>query len=116
MACPVRLRAIVVSPAPLVTKALQELVPQDYEERRLAQGAVATTGETTQGLDKLQDLEGKFSAFGVFGKLSIRVPGIFRLRFELYETLRQVFFFAHTYIPLVSTCQADRTESMYKFS
>ena len=87
-----RLRAIVVSATPTITrKSLDQPVPHDYEERRLAQGADATTGETTQGLDQLQDLAGHMGAFAVFGKLSVRVPGVFRLRFELFETIRSAF-------------------------
>lgn len=87
----VRLRAIVVSATATATRSLSnEPDPHDYEERKLAQGADATTGETTQGLDQLQDLRNEMGVFAVFGKLSVRVPGVFRLRFELYETIRSV--------------------------
>lgn len=86
----VRLRAIVVSATPTVKRnnPSDHSDPFDFEERRLAQGADATTGETTQGLDQLQDLYGQMGVFAVFGKLSVRVPGVFRLRFELFETIR----------------------------
>jgi hypothetical protein len=85
----VRLRAIVVSATPTSRdQSTGTYDPHDYEERKLAQGADATTGETTQGLDQLQDLQGIMGVFAVFGKLSVRVPGVFRLRFELYETIR----------------------------
>jgi len=87
----VRLRAIVVSATPTTRDQSTGVYdPYDYEERKLAQGADATTGETTQGLDQLQDLQGTMGVFAVFGKLSVRVPGVFRLRFELYETIRLV--------------------------
>lgn len=56
-----------------------------YHELRLPAGQEATTGEATQTPEKLQDLEGKEGAFCVFGRLSIRMPGQFRLRFILYE-------------------------------
>ncbi len=57
-----------------------------WPEQRLPQGNEATTGEALQTPEKLRDLEGQEGAFCVFGRLSIRMPGIFRLRFVLYET------------------------------
>lgn len=56
-----------------------------YQELRLPAGQEATTGEATHTPEKLQDLEGREGAFCVFGRLSIRMPGQFRLRFTLYE-------------------------------
>ncbi|GHJ86791.1 hypothetical protein NliqN6_3193 [Naganishia liquefaciens] len=56
-----------------------------YQELRLPAGQEATTGEATHTPEKLQDLDGKDGAFCVFGRLSIRMPGQFRLRFTLYE-------------------------------
>jgi hypothetical protein len=77
---------VVATPSIAETSTGADPDPADYEERKLAQGAVATTGETVQGVDKLQDLSGRPGAFSVFGKLSVRVPGVFRLRFEMFET------------------------------
>lgn len=58
-----------------------------YPEVRLPQGTAATTGEALQTPEKLLDLEGKEGVFCVFGKLSIRMPGVFRLRFVVYNTV-----------------------------
>jgi hypothetical protein len=65
----------------------RQYTPQ-YHELRLPAGQEATTGDPTQTPEKLQDLEGKEGAFCVFGRLSIRMPGQFRLRFILYESTR----------------------------
>ena len=56
-----------------------------YQELRLPADQEATTGEATHTPEKLQDLDGKDGAFCVFGRLSIRMPGQFRLKFTLYE-------------------------------
>lgn len=58
-----------------------------YPEVRLPQGIAATTGESLQTPEKLLDLEGNEGVFCVFGKLSIRMPGVFRLRFVVYNTI-----------------------------
>ncbi|KAJ9094415.1 hypothetical protein QFC21_005954 [Naganishia friedmannii] len=82
---------ILVAPHPEFVMKPSEFSPnrkhgQIYQELRLPAGQEATTGEATQTPEKLQDLEGKEGAFCVFGRLSIRMPGQFRLRFVLYET------------------------------
>jgi hypothetical protein len=47
-------------------------------------GTSATAGEVVQTLERLQLLSGKDASLCIFAKLSIRMPGIFRLRFTLY--------------------------------
>ncbi|KAI9638964.1 velvet factor, partial [Dioszegia hungarica] len=44
------------------------------------------TGETIQTPEKLRLLDERQAALCVFAKLSIRMPGMFRLKFTLYET------------------------------
>lgn len=85
------MKAILVAPHPEFTMNLSDFSPTRkqshiFQELRLPAGQEATTGEATQTPEKLQDLEGKEGAFCVFGRLSIRMPGHFRLRFVLYET------------------------------
>ncbi|KAJ9119566.1 hypothetical protein QFC22_003275 [Naganishia vaughanmartiniae] len=85
------MKAILVAPHPDFVMNGAELSPtckhgQLYQELRLPAGQEATTGEATQTPEKLQDLAGREGAFCVFGRLSIRMPGQFRLRFVLYET------------------------------
>lgn len=84
------MKAVLVAPQPEYTLDPVDLSPTRkylpvYQELRLPAGQEATTGEATQTPEKLQDLEGKEGAFCVFGRLSIRMPGQFRLRFILYE-------------------------------
>ncbi|ORY34818.1 velvet factor-domain-containing protein [Naematelia encephala] len=50
------------------------------------QGSDATAGEVVQTPEKLRLLDGSWGALCVFAKLSIRLPGVFQLKFILYET------------------------------
>jgi hypothetical protein len=84
------MKAVLVSSKPEYTMDSANVSPTRnytpvYQELRLPAGQEATTGEATNTPEKLQDLEGKEGAFCVFGRLSIRMPGQFRLRFTLYE-------------------------------
>ncbi|WVQ79373.1 hypothetical protein IAT38_001470 [Cryptococcus sp. DSM 104549] len=63
-----------------------------YEPVKTPLGADATTGEVIQTPEKLRTLDGKVAALCIFAKLSVRVPGTFRLRFTLYETSPQGLF------------------------
>ncbi|KAK8849611.1 hypothetical protein IAR55_004946 [Kwoniella newhampshirensis] len=49
-------------------------------------GADATTGEVIQTPEKLRLLDGRIGALCIFAKISVRVPGVFRLLFTLYDT------------------------------
>lgn len=55
-------------------------------------GADATTGEVIQTPEKLRLLDGRMAALCTFAKISVRVPGIFRLKFTLFETTELVKF------------------------
>ncbi|RXK38496.1 hypothetical protein M231_04262 [Tremella mesenterica] len=49
-------------------------------------GADATAGESIQNPQKVKGLDGRPAAVCIFAKLSVRVPGVFRLKFTLFET------------------------------
>ncbi|RSH93268.1 hypothetical protein EHS25_007622 [Saitozyma podzolica] len=57
-----------------------------YEAVKTPTGADATAGEAIQTPEKLKQLDGLPGALCIFAKLSVRVPGIFRLQFTLFET------------------------------
>jgi hypothetical protein len=57
-----------------------------YTVAKTPTGISATTGETIQTPEKLRLLDERQAALCVFAKLSIRMPGMFRLKFTLYET------------------------------
>lgn len=57
---------------------------------RTPNGTSATTGEVIQTLEKLQMLDGTPGALCIFAKLSVRMPGVFRLLFTLYSVSRWV--------------------------
>jgi hypothetical protein len=61
---------------------------QDYVVIKTPTGYEATAGEAVQTPEKLKMLDGSFGYIVCFAKLSVRVPGIFRLRFTLYEATR----------------------------
>jgi hypothetical protein len=67
--------------------APQPSVVETYPELKLPNGMDATTGESLQTPERLKDMEGVEGAFCIFGRLSIRMPGLFRLRFTLYQTV-----------------------------
>ncbi len=60
--------------------------PLSFPPVKTPTGAEATAGETIQTPEKLKGLDGRPGALVVFAKLSVRVPGVFRLKFTLYET------------------------------
>ena len=49
-------------------------------------GMDAATGDIIQTPEKLKALDGRSGALCIFAKLSVRMPGVFRLKFTLYET------------------------------
>lgn len=49
-------------------------------------GAEATAGDVIQTPERLRHLDGSAGALCIFAKLSVRMPGWFRLKFTLYET------------------------------
>ena len=57
-----------------------------YSPVKTPNGLDATTGEVIQTPEKLKKLDGRLGALCVFAKLSVRVPGIFRLKFTLHES------------------------------
>nr|ODN95535.1 hypothetical protein L204_04075 [Cryptococcus depauperatus CBS 7855] len=56
-----------------------------YSPVKTPLGADAITGEIVQTPEKLRLLDGRTAALCVFAKISVRVPGTFRLKFTLYE-------------------------------
>lgn len=57
-----------------------------YPTVKTPTGANATAGEVIQTPERLRHLDGKPGALCIFAKLSVRLPGVFRLKFTLYET------------------------------
>ena len=53
---------------------------------RTTTGADATAGEVIQTPEKLKGMDGHPASLCIFAKLSVRVPGVFRLKFTLFET------------------------------
>lgn len=49
-------------------------------------GLDAATGEVIQTPEKLKNVDGRPGALCIFAKLSVRVPGVFRLKFTLFDT------------------------------
>ncbi|WVO23216.1 uncharacterized protein IAS62_004563 [Cryptococcus decagattii] len=73
------------SPSPFSSEPLTHAGPT-YASVRTPLGADATTGEVIQTPEKLRLLDGRVAALCTFAKVSVRVPGIFRLKFTLFET------------------------------
>lgn len=57
-----------------------------YATVKTSNGADATAGEVIQTPERLRHMDGKPGALCIFAKLSVRLPGVFRLKFTLYET------------------------------
>lgn len=57
-----------------------------YPTIKTPTGADATAGEMIQTPERLRHLDGRPAALCIFPKLSVRLPGVFRLKFTLYET------------------------------
>ena len=53
---------------------------------KTATGQDATAGETIQTPEVLKAMDGLPGSVVVFAKLSVRIPGRFRLRFTLFES------------------------------
>ncbi|WWC95771.1 hypothetical protein V866_002637 [Kwoniella sp. B9012] len=71
---------------PFPDHGLPSILEPYYQAIKTPTGADATTGEVIQTPEKLRLLDGKPGAICIFAKLSVRVPGIFRLMFTLYDT------------------------------
>ncbi|OCF62146.1 hypothetical protein L486_01813 [Kwoniella mangroviensis CBS 10435] len=84
------IRATIVSATPVKVPfpdhGLPSILEPYYQAIKTPTGADATTGEVIQTPEKLRLLDGKPGAICIFAKLSVRVPGIFRLMFTLYDT------------------------------
>ncbi|CED82278.1 cop9 signalosome subunit 7 [Phaffia rhodozyma] len=73
-------------PLTSTTSQAEQIRPTDpYPVVKTATGANATAGDWVMSTEMLCDINGGQGSFCVFSKLSIRVPGKFRLRFILYE-------------------------------
>jgi len=57
-----------------------------YASVKAPNGLEAATGEIIQTPERLKKLDGRSGSLCIFAKLSVRVPGVFRLKFTLYET------------------------------
>nr|XP_031857644.1 uncharacterized protein CI109_006974 [Kwoniella shandongensis]KAA5524716.1 hypothetical protein CI109_006974 [Kwoniella shandongensis] len=71
---------------PIPDHGLPSTLEPTYPAIKTPIGADATTGEVIQTPEKLRLLDGRISALCIFAKISVRVPGVFRLMFTLYET------------------------------
>ncbi|WVQ96003.1 hypothetical protein IAU59_003103 [Kwoniella sp. CBS 9459] len=84
------IRASIVSatavPVPVPDHGRPSVAEPYYSAIKTPTGADATTGEVVQTPEKLKLLDGRPVALCIFAKLSVRVPGVFRLMFTLYET------------------------------
>lgn len=77
------IRATIVNAEPELSSS-----PEDYAHVKTSSGAEASTGELIQTPEKLKALDGTPAAMCIFAKLSVRLPGIFRLKFTLFESAR----------------------------
>jgi hypothetical protein len=59
---------------------------EQYAAIRTPTGAEPTSGEVIQTPERLKHLDGTPGALCIFPKLSVRLPGVFRLKFTLFET------------------------------
>lgn len=59
--------------------------PQGYEQVKTPTGADASAGEVVQTPERLRGVDGQAGQLCVFAKLSVRMPGIFRLKFTLFR-------------------------------
>ncbi|WWC73761.1 uncharacterized protein I206_107733 [Kwoniella pini CBS 10737] len=84
------IRATIVSATPIKIPfpdhGLPSVLEPYYQAVKTPTGADATTGEVVQTPEQLRLLDGKPGALCIFAKLSVRVPGVFRLMFTLYDT------------------------------
>lgn len=78
------IRVSIVHPHSVPAKS--PAVSARYETVKTPTGADATAGEAIQTPEKLKQLDGLPGALCIFAKLSVRVPGVFRLQFTLFET------------------------------
>lgn len=98
------IRATTVASDPLTSASATSFTPSLFSSEPLTHtgptyapvktplGANATTGEVIQTPEKLRLLDGRMAALCIFAKISVRVPGIFRLKFTLFETTELVKF------------------------
>jgi hypothetical protein len=76
------IRASIVHPEPTTN----ELGEVDYLPVKTPTGSDATAGEVIQTPERLKGLDGQYGYMVIFAKLSVRMPGNFRLKMTLYET------------------------------
>jgi hypothetical protein len=56
-----------------------------YKEVKTTTGADASAGEIVQTPERLRGMDGRAGQLCVFAKLSVRMPGVFCLKFTLYR-------------------------------
>ena len=75
------IRASIVHPQPLDSD-----LPNTYTPVKTPTGADASAGEVVQTPERLRGLDGHIGQLVIFAKLSVRMPGVFRLKFTLFQT------------------------------
>ncbi|KAG0170826.1 hypothetical protein DFQ30_001954 [Apophysomyces sp. BC1015] len=61
------------------------LATNDGEELHFSNGTKTTAGSVVQSVHKLKDIDNKDGGFFVFADISVRLEGLFRLKFTLFE-------------------------------
>ena len=79
------IRASIVHPQPLDSES-----PNTYTPVKTPTGAEASAGEVVQTPERLRGLDGHIGQLVIFAKLSVRMPGVFRLKFTLFQTSEYV--------------------------
>ena len=69
-----------------LVQAQPEITEPIYPPILIPSGQDAASGDLIQTPERLKLLDGTQAALCVFAKLSVRMPGIFRLKFTLFET------------------------------
>jgi hypothetical protein len=75
------IRASIVHPQPVDSSS-----PPVYALVKTPTGADASAGEVVQTPERLRTLDGGAGQLVIFAKLSVRMPGVFRLKFTLFQT------------------------------
>ncbi|KAH8730934.1 velvet factor, partial [Phaeosphaeriaceae sp. PMI808] len=75
----------------------------DKDEPYDGSGEKSLTGSLVSSLHRLKDVSNKDGGFFIFGDISVRVQGTFRLRFSLYE-----FQNGGVEVQCLGTCNSDK--------